>query len=203
MNTNNSWDAPASAETLSRTKAALEENGFAVIEAADGADAKQKALDLVPKGAEVMTMTSVTLDSIGLSEALNDSGKYDSVRDKLAATEDPSMKQKLGAAPDWAVGSVHAVTEDGRVLVASRTGSQLPAYAYGAQHVIWIVGTQKIARDVEEGMKRIYDYVLPLESERAKKAYGVSGSAVSKLLTMNEENPGRITIIFVPEALGF
>ena len=93
---------------------------------------------------------------------------------------------------------------DGKVLIASNTGSQLPAYAYGASKVIWIVGTQKIVNDLEDGMKRIYEYTLPLESERAQKAYGVAGSAVSKLLIVNQEvTPGRITIIFVPENIGY
>ncbi len=112
--------------------------------------------------------------------------------------------QKLGAAPEWAVGSVHAVTQEGHVVIASNTGSQLPGYAYGSQHVVWIVGTQKIVENLDGAMKRIYDYVLPLESDRAHKAYGVDGSNVSKMLIVNKEvNPQRITLIFVNEKLGF
>jgi len=45
--------------------------------------------------------------------------------------------RKLGAAPDFAVGSAHAVTETGTVVVASLTGSQLPSYTYGAGTLIW------------------------------------------------------------------
>lgn len=101
------------------------------------------------------------------------------------------------------MGSVHAVTQDGHILIASNSGSQLPAYAYSAAHVIWVVGTQKIVKNIEEGMKRIYEYCLPLEDARAQKAYGV-GSAVNKLLIVNVEKvPGRITIILVKEKLGF
>jgi len=111
--------------------------------------------------------------------------------------------QKLGAAPEYAVGSVHAVTEDGKVIIASNTGSQLPAYAYGSAHVIWVVGTQKIVANLEQGLKRIYEYVLPLESERLKKVYGVE-SNVSKLLIINKEiAPNRLTLILVKQKLGF
>ena len=95
------------------------------------------------------------------------------------------------------------VTEDGKVLIASNSGSQLPGYAYGSSHVIWVVGTQKIVNNIDDGMKRIDQYVLPLESERAHKAYGVPGSFVSKLLIFNRENPGRITMILVKQPLGF
>lgn len=171
-------------------------------------DAKKEALSLIPEGSEVLTMTSVTLKEIGLAKEINESGKYDSVRNKLNSMDrkkEGSLMQKLGAGPDFAIGSVHAVTEEGSVLIASNTGSQLSAYVGGASHVIWIVGTQKIVRNIDEAFKRIYEYVLPLEADRANKAYkSTSGSNVSKLLIVNKEvKPGRITLIFVNESLGF
>ena len=159
----------------------LSQNGITTFVVEDREAAKQKIKDLIPDGAEVMTMTSVTLDTLNI------------VRTEIRSS-----------APDYAIGSVHAVTEDGHVLIASATGSQLPAYVYGAKHVVWIVGQQKIVKNVEEGIKRIYDYVLPLESERAHKAYGVPGSAVNKLLIFNKEvTPNRVHLILVKENLGF
>lgn len=99
---------------------------------------------------------------------------------------------------------MHAVTEDGKIVIASNTGSQLGAYAYGSQHVIWVVGAQKIVPNIDQAIKRIYDYVLPLESERAHKAYGVEGSAVNKMLIVNAEGtPDRVTVIFIKESIGF
>jgi hypothetical protein len=112
--------------------------------------------------------------------------------------------QKLGAAPEWTIGSVHAITEDGQVVIASNTGSQLAAYAYGSPHVILVVGAQKIVNNLDDAMKRIYEYVLPLESERLRKAIGAPRSNVSKLLIINKEiTVGRLTVIFVEEKLGF
>jgi hypothetical protein len=112
--------------------------------------------------------------------------------------------RQTGAAPDWAIGSVHAVTEEGQIVVASATGSQMPAYLYGAGHVVWVVGIQKIVPDLNAAIQRVYDHVLPLESDRARKAYGVPGSAVNKLLVINKEvQPSRATLIFVNEVLGF
>ncbi len=201
------YDQLASSEQIEATIAALQANGINGLVVESGEEAKKKVLELLPEGTEVMTMTSVTLDTLGIAQEINESGKYDSVRVKLNAMNretQGSEMQKLGAAPDWTVGSVHAVTEDGKVLIASNTGSQLPAYAYGAGHVVWVVGAQKIVKDVEAGLKRIYDYVLPLEAERAKKAYGAPGSFVSKLLVINRENiENRITIIFIKEVIGY
>lgn len=194
--------------TIDTTLKALQANGFNPVFVPTKEEAKEKALSLIPKGSEVMTMTSITLETLGLPEILNNSGDYNSVRaqlNKMDRNTQGRQMQKLGSAPDIAIGSVHAVTEDGHVLIASRTGSQLPGYVYGAGKVIWIVGAQKIVKDVEEGRKRIFDYVLELEGERANKAYHMtSGSRVNKLLTyFSEEIPNRITLILVGEPLGF
>ena len=201
------YNTPKGPVQVEQTIMALKANGIEAIIAKDGADAKNKVLEMISKGAGVMTMTSVTLDTLGITEVINTSADYSSVRAEFAKMDPKTQSadmRAMGSAPEYVVGSVHAVTMDGKVLIASNTGSQLPAYAYGASKVIWIVGTQKIVNDLEDGMKRIYEYTLPLESERAQKAYGVAGSAVSKLLIVNQEvTPGRITIIFVPENIGY
>lgn len=202
------YNTIATQEQIDLTVAALKTNGIDSCVAKDGADAKAKVLEILPKGAEVMTMTSVTLDTLGISKEINESGAYDSVRAKFATmdskTQGREMK-KLGSAPEYVVGSVHAVTQDGKVVIVSNTGSQLPAYVYGADKVVWVVGTQKITKDLEEARKRIGEYVLPLESERANKAYNMTfGSNIRKELVLNSEGTaGRITIIFVPEVVGF
>lgn len=204
----NKFDELADSTTIEKTAQALNSNGIEAIVVENGEEAKKKALEILPEGTEIMTMVSATLDTISLSAEINkEGGKYKPVRDKLYAmdreTQAKEMKS-LGSTPDWAIGSVHAITEDGQILVASASGSQLPAYAYGAINVLWIAGGQKIVKNLEEGLKRIYEYVLPLESERAKKAYGVLGSSVNKILIINKEpQQGRIKVILVKEKVGF
>lgn len=189
-------------ETLSQANITAE-----LVENAEAA--KETALKMIPQGAEVMTMTSVTLDEAGISEAVNTSGKYQSVRNQLNSLDrktDSLKMQKIGAAPEWVIGSVHAVTEDGEVVIASNTGSQLPAYVYGAAHVIWVVSTKKIVKNLDEAMKRIKEFIIPLENKRGEAAYGVPGfkTNVSKLLIVSREVvPNRIHIVFVNEELGF
>lgn len=206
MNEQN-WVAIPNNNVLERTVAALKHNGIEAILAESREDAKVQALKAIPEGSEVMTMTSVTLTELGIEQELNGSGKYKPVRDMLygmdRATQDVTMR-KLGAAAEFSIGSAHAVTEAGQIVIASNTGSQLPAESYGSAHVVFVVGVQKIVTNLDEAMKRIYEHTLPLESERARKAYGVEGSNVSKLLIINKEvQRGRITVVFVPEAIGF
>jgi len=202
----NNWNTLATDESIQKTITALKANGINAMVVENGEEAKKKALEFLPQGAEVIAMSSATLDTLSISQEINESGKYNSVKNKLSKMDRKTQgleMQKLGAAPEYAIGSVHAVTEDGKLIIASNTGSQLPAYAYAASHVIWVVGTQKIVANLDAGMKRIYEYVLPLESERLKKVYGVE-SNVSKLLIINKEiAKDRLTLIFVKEKLGF
>lgn len=201
------FDSLANEHRVQTTVEALSANGITAHVVNTAEEAKQLALTLIPEKAEVMTMSSVSVEQTGLTAILNDETKYNSVYATLKkmdrATQHSEMQQ-LGAAPDYMTGSVQAVTEDGKLIVASNSGSQLPAISYASSHVILIVGTQKIVKDLDEGLHRLNEYVLPLESERAKKAYGVPGSFVSKLLIINRELvKGRITVILVHEKLGY
>lgn len=204
--TENKWNKLADKKTVEKTISSLKNNGITAYFVKTASEAKNKVIEIIPEGSEVMTMTSVTLDTAGISSEINNSKKFNAIRDKIYSMDRNKQKtemNRLGAAHEYVVGSVHAVTEDGKVLIASNSGSQLPSYAYGAGKVIWVVGTQKIVKNIYEAFKRIYDYTFPLEDARAKKAYGMN-SNVSKLLIINKEiQPERLILIFVDEVLGF
>lgn len=199
----------ASKETVASTIEALAKNGITAELVQTRAEAKKKALSLIPKDAEVMTMTSISLEETGIEQEINSSKKYKSVKNMLnSMSRDVSGRemQKLGAAPEWALGSVHAITEKGEVVVTSGTGSQLPAYLYGSAHVLWVVGTQKIVKNVDEAIRRINEYLIPLESVRGRKAYGLPdtwNTTPSKTVIIRSEAPNRTHIIFVNEKIGF
>ena len=111
--------------------------------------------------------------------------------------------RKLVAAPEVLVSSVHSITEQGEVLIASAAGSQLGAAAFGASTVIWVASTQKLVCTLEDGLRRIREYSLPLENERSQQVYG-QDSAINKLLIINAEHePGRVTMVLVKQQLGF
>jgi YkgG family uncharacterized protein len=196
----------ASEGRIERAVSALEANGFNVIRAEDAAEAKRIVLNLIPAGAQVHHGASQTLEASGITDALENSGRYDAVGPRIRtmdrATQGDDIR-RIGAAPDVMLGSVHAVTETGSLLTASMGGSQLGPYASGAGRVILVVGTQKIVADIEEGLRRINEYAFPLEDARAQAAYGIN-SAVNKVLIVNREiKPGRITVVLVDEIIGF
>lgn len=196
----------ASDERIERTAKALEAGNIRALIAENGDEAKRMFFELVPEGAEVFLGSSVTLETLGIKDEIDTSGKYDALRPKMFAMDRATQGReirKLGGAPDYAAGSVHGVTEDGQVLIASNSGSQLGPYASGAGEVIWVVGAQKLVKDLDEGMRRLEEYIVPLEDEHMQQLYNAHTN-LSKLLIINKEvRPGRITMIIVKEELGF
>ena len=206
MQPNLKYEKLADDKTVEETVASLRANNIEAVVVETGNQAKEKVLSMIPKKAEVMTMSSQTLEQTGIDEAINKSSEYDAVKPKLWAMDRNTQARqmaKLGAAPDWVIGSVQAITKDGKIVIASNTGSQLSAEAYAGGKVIFVVSTKKIVEDLDEAMKRIYEYSFPKENERAKKVYGMP-SGVNKILIINKEVfPGRITVILVKEDLGY
>ena len=161
---------------LQATVVALEEHGFSVEVVGDLDAARQAVLARIPEGSSVMTNTSVTLAETGIADAINDGGgRWESARNKMFALDFATQAQQMkaiGGQPDYALGSVHAVTRDGTLVIASASGSQLASYAWGAANVIFVVGAQKLVPTLAAAHERIYQHSLPLEDARAQAAYG-------------------------------
>jgi len=203
---NSEFTQLASEEQIAKTVQALEAHGIRAVVFETGEEARAYVLDLIPSGAEVYNSPSRTLELIGLAEEIEHPTRFQSVRERLHSLDRVTQRnemRRVGASPDVLVGSVHAITEQGEIMLASAVGSQLGPAASGAGAVIWVVGTQKLVRTLDEGFRRIREHSLPLESERTQRVYG-QASAINKLLIINgEAYPGRITIVLVRQQLGF
>ena len=202
------WAELADEDTVKRTSEALRDRGVHVELAEKREEALKKLMDLIPSGKVVMTGSSTTLKEIGFEDLLK-SGKHpwNNLKDTIVNEKDPSKKMELrksSITAEYFLGSVHAVSQSGETITASNTGSQLPSYAFASNNVVWVVGVQKIVLNIEEGLKRVREYCLPLEDYRMKQA-GFGGSAIGKILIFEREKlPNRrITLIFVNEKLGF
>jgi len=203
--TDKSYGEKANEESIEKTKLALEANGFNVVVVDKPSDAKTTVLGMVERGSEVFTATSVTLTESGLADELN-GDKYVSVRNKFMALYGQQDKAKemrqIGSVSDVALGSVHAITEEGQILVASATGSQLPNYVYGATKVIWVVGSQKIVSDMNHAFERLETHTFKLEDARALVAYG-KNSSINDVFIMRKDPSNRVNIVIIREAIGF
>lgn len=171
-------------------------------------DAFKRVVEMIPAGSEVMAGSSMTLEQIGFVDLLKSGQhRWKNLKNEILAEKDPIKQTELrkkSITSEYFLGSVHAVTENGEILVASASGSQIPAYAFSSNNVIWVVSAQKIVPGLEDGFKRVREYVLPLEDKRMKST-GAPGSVIGKILLFEREvMPNRkITLIFVNEILGF
>jgi hypothetical protein len=192
-------------DRLEEVAAALRSHNIEAIVVETGAQAKDVVLGMITDGAEVHSGKSKTLEEIGLYAELVESGRYDALRPHLMtmdrATQGAEMR-KLVAAPDFMVGSVAAVTDDGTLVAASATGSQLGAYASGAGRLILVIGSQKLVPDLDAAMRRIRDVVFPWENERVRERLGVDTVLEKVLLILGEWQPGRTTVVLVREPIG-
>jgi hypothetical protein len=193
-------------DRIERTTKALEANGMHAMIAENGEEARRMFFELVPEGAEVFLGASVTLEALGIKETIEKSGKYEALRPRMFAMNRETQAReirKLGGAPDYAAGSVQALTEDGKVLIVSNTGSQLGPYASGAGKVVWVVGAQKLVKNLDEGLRRIDEYCVPREEQNMQERYSRSTYPSKILVVQREIRRDRVTIIIVKEALGF
>jgi L-lactate utilization protein LutC len=201
------YDTIASDETIEKVLSALPARNFIGYVVTNKEEALAKIKELIPSGASVMTGSSVTLEEIGFVDLLKSgTHPWDNLKDGITTEKDPVRQSRLrkeATMADYFLGSVHALTEDGQAVIASNTGSQLPAYAFNAPNVIWVVGAQKIVPNQDEAFKRIEEYVVPLEDVHMKQLYG-SGTNLSKMLIYRKETGKRaIHVLIVKEKLGF
>lgn len=208
-NNKKNFNQLADISVITQTINSLKANGFLPILASTKEEAFKKIQELIPNDASVMNGTSATLREIGYVDHLKE-GKHnwDNLHEKVLAEKDPEKQNKLrkhSVISDFYLGSAHAVTKNGEILIASNTGSQLPHLVFTSQDIILVVGAQKIVSNLDEAFKRLNEHVMPLEDERMKGVYGV-GTTHAKTLILHRENPmmGRhIYVIIVNEKLGF
>ncbi|MBX4199908.1 lactate utilization protein [Candidatus Parcubacteria bacterium] len=204
------YDQTPKEEEIEATVAALKERGFMpeVLESRDSALNRIK--ELIPKSASVMNGASVTLQEIGFIDYLK-SGEHGwkNLHENILSETDSEKQAELrkhSVVSDFYLGSVHALSRSGEMVIASNTGSQLPHLAFTSQNLILVVGFQKIARDLPSALERLEKYVLPLEDKRLLASPYKSHTMHSKTLILHRENPmmGRkVHVLIIKEKLGF
>jgi LUD domain len=197
--------SPASEETVQQVTQRMRERNIEVVAVDDGDQAREVVLERLPEGAEVHSGKSKTLQDAGIFDAIHDASRYDALRPRILKMDRQAQAReirKLIAGPDFMLGSVNAVTEDGILVAASASSSQLGPYANTAGKVILVVGSQKIVPDLETALRRIRQYVLPWEDAQVRKVMNI-GSFVGKLLIVEREwINGRMTVILVRKPIG-
>ncbi len=198
----------AAKETVEQVIENLKNRGITAILVETKGQALEKIKELIPEGVSIMTGSSTTLDQIGFTDLLiSKNHPWKNLKDEILNESDTQKRNELrknSVLADYFLGSVHAVTKDGGILVASASGSQIPSYAFSSNNVIWVVSTKKIVNNLDKAFQRVKEHIYPLENQRMKNA-GYEGSIIGKWFILEREIlPNRkITLIFVNKDLGF
>ena len=177
-----------------------------------GEEALRIALSLIPEGSTVTRGGCMSAAQIGLDDALQ-AGNYTFVdRDK---TEDKRKAALMAYDCDVFIASANAMTEDGVLVNIDGNANRVSAIAFGPRKVIFIVGMNKVTKDVDAAMKRARNEAAPINAQRfgLDTPCAKTGSCMNCkspdticcqfLITRYSKHKDRINVILVDEQLGF
>lgn len=203
------YDTIPNVDIINKTADVLGERGLEVFTVDNRALALAKVKELIPRGASVNNGSSTTLEEIGFVDYLKgDTHGWNNLHAAVLAGKDPVKQAQLrkeSVFADYYIGSVHALSQSGEMLIASASGSQLPSIVFTSPNLIFVVGAQKITATYEDALERLKNYVVPLEDKRMKSV-GMGGTVLAKMVTFFHEPAfmGRkVHVILVKEKLGF
>lgn len=180
--------------------------------AADREEALKIALDLIPEGSSATMGGAVSVREIGLVQALMD-GNYEFL-DRDAA-EDKRAAMLKAYDVDFFLSSVNAMTEDGVLINIDGNANRVSAIAHGPKKVLFIVGMNKVCKDVDSAMKRARNVAAPINAQRfgLQTPCSKTGSCMNCkspdticcqfLITRYSRHADRIHVILVNDNLGF
>ncbi len=175
-------------------------------------EALRIALEIIPKGSSVTMGGAMSAHEIGLVEALKSSDYNFIDRDKA---EDKRAAMLAAYDADIFLSSANAMTEDGIMINVDGNANRVSAIAQGPRKVLFIVGMNKVCKDLDSAMKRARNVAAPINAQR----FGLStpctqtGSCMDCkspdticcqiLITRFSRHKDRIHVILVNDNLGF
>lgn len=195
----------------------LEKRDFDAVMAKDAEDAKRIVMDMIPEGSKIAVGGSVTLNETGILDEIR-SDKYNFIdRYNAKDYEDMLDKYREGYYADVLVSSTNAITMGGQLVNIDCTGNRTSQIVFGPKKVIIVAGVNKIVENVEEGIKRAKS-IAPMNARRINhktpcavdnnmkcSECSVQGRVcnVTSIVDGCHYFPKRITVVLVPEVLGY
>lgn len=177
-------------------------------------EALAQALSLMPEGSSVGWGGSMSIEEIGLKQAVIEGNYKEYNRDIVPPAEKRQVMLDMYSA-NFFITSTNAITEDGILVNLDGNANRVSMIAYGPEKVIMIVGMNKVAKDLDHAIYRVRNEAAPINTKRfpietpcnktgACADCKVKGNICCQMLiTRFSMHPGRINVILVNEDLGF
>ncbi len=195
---------------------ALKQRNMEASYAATKEEALEQALAWIPEGSCIGWGGSVSIDAIGLKDAVRQ-GNYRVIdRDTAAnAEEKEAMYRRILTDCDYFLTSTNAISQDGVLVNIDGTANRLAAMCYGPRHVLYIVGMNKVVATAEDALHRARNEAAPINAMRfgLKTPCSKTGCCYDCkspdtvccqiLFTRFNHVPGRVKVILVDDSLGY
>lgn len=215
-------------EKTEKLFAALRRNNINPVFAETSADAVRIIKEMLPDGASIRTGGSVSLQESGVWELINSPcyNFLDRNRQGITPEERESVYQTTVGC-DYYFCSVNALTESGEIVNVDGNCNRISAIAFGPKKLVLVVGKNKLVPDLAAAFVRVKAVAAPkncvrlgIDNPCVKLGHCVSlqktdtpnitdGCASPTRICRNyligapQQDPERVTLIFVNEDLGY
>lgn len=177
--------------------------------------ALEKALELIPEGSKIGWGGSMSIQEIGLKDAVC-SDNYEVFNRDICANPEEKRKTELAIFDsDYFLCSCNAITEDGVIVNIDGMGNRVAAITWGPKNVLMIVGMNKVVRETRDAVSRARGEAATINAQRFNLDTPCSKTGAcfdckspdticcQFLLTRFSKVKGRIKVILVNDELGF
>lgn len=210
---------------MNKTAENLRKNNMEAYIAKDSEEAVKIVESLLNEGESISCGGSATLNESGVMDLMK-SGKYNFIdRSKAKTPEEVEAIYRQVFSCDTYLTSSNAVTENGELYNVDGNSNRVAAICYGPKSVIFVVGMNKIVRNLDEAVTRVKAVAAPpncfrLDKKTPCNATGecislatggdmVSGCKCDERICCNylvsayQRHKNRFKVVLVAEALGY
>jgi len=195
-------------DIVNKTADAIRKRNIAVEIVSSRSEALAFIQKIIPDGSSVFNGSSTTLNDIGYMKLLESGNhKWRNIHKEVFAENDQmkrsDLRRKALTDTDYFLSSVNAIAQSGELVACDNTGSRVGAFPFAAKKLLLIAGTNKIVPTLDDAMRRVHEYILPLEDKRMMEMYKMHTAIGKWVIVEREAIPNRTTLILVKESLGF
>lgn len=130
------------------------------------AEAVEKVAALIPDGSSVTWGGSMTIRDMGLTKALHERNLTILDRDLAADRDEAQRIYREAFSCDYYLSSANAISEDGVIVNIDGNGNRVAAITFGPKKVIFVIGLNKVAQDVNAALARARSTASPINAAR-------------------------------------
>lgn len=195
---------------------ALQRRHFDAYYCATAEEARKQVNELIEDGSSVTWGGTMTVRDLQIPDMLRQRGTLDVWDRDLVETPEEKLEMYHRAFhADYYLSSANAISEDGVIVNIDGNGNRVAAITWGPKHVIFVVGMNKVAQDVEAALKRARSTASPINAARfdIQTPCQLDGQchncnspqSICNFVhfTRNSSKPGRIIVVLVGDSLGY